>query len=261
VLDSQTLRIRLEGKYPQFQYWLAMPFFAPMPWEADVFYAQPGLAERNITLDWYPVGTGPYMLSENDPNLRMVLERNPNFHGETYPSEGMPEDRDSGILNDAGQPIPLVDRAIYSLEKEDIPRWTKFLQGYYDASGISSDAFDQAIQIDASGEPILTEVMRERGISLLTSVEPSIFYIGFNMLDPVIGGDSSVRVSYAGRSRSRSTSRNSSRSSPTGAVWWPRVRCRPGSSAIAKARRGSIPSSTNGATVALSAAASTRRRC
>jgi len=190
VLDSQTLRIRLEGKYPQFQYWLAMPFFAPMPWEADVFYAQPGLAERNITLDWYPVGTGPYMLSENDPNRRMVLERNPNFHGETYPSEGMPEDRDSGILNDAGRPIPFIDRAIYSLEKEDIPRWTKFLQGYYDASGISSDAFDQAVQIDASGEPILTEVMRERGISLLTSVEPSIFYMGFNMLDPVIGGDS-----------------------------------------------------------------------
>jgi oligopeptide transport system substrate-binding protein len=190
VLDSQTLRIRLEGKYPQFQYWLAMPFFAPMPWEADVFYAQPGLAERNITLDWYPVGTGPYMLSENDPNRRMVLERNPNFHGETYPSEGMPEDRDSGILNDAGQPIPFIDRAIYSLEKEDIPRWTKFLQGFYDASGIASDAFDQAIQIDASGEPMLTEVMRERGISLLTSVEPSIFYMGFNMLDPVIGGDS-----------------------------------------------------------------------
>ena len=190
VLDRQTLRIRLEGKYPQFQYWLAMPFFAPMPWEADVFYAQPGLAERNITLDWYPVGTGPYMLSENDPNRRLVLERNPNFHGESYPSEGMPEDRDSGILNDAGRPIPFIDRAIYSLEKEDIPRWTKFLQGYYDASGISSDAFDQAIQIDASGEPMLTEVMRERGISLRTSVEPSIFYMGFNMLDPVIGGNS-----------------------------------------------------------------------
>jgi oligopeptide transport system substrate-binding protein len=190
VLDRYTLNIRLEGKYPQFQYWLAMPFFAPMPWEADVFYAQPGLAERNITLDWYPVGTGPYMLSENDPNRRLVLERNPHFHGEFYPSEGMPEDRDSGILVDAGRPIPFIDRAIYSLEKENIPRWTKFLQGYYDSSGISSDAFDQAIQIDASGEPMLTDVMRERGIQLLTSVEPSIFYMGFNMLDPVIGGDS-----------------------------------------------------------------------
>ena len=190
VIDNHTFSIRLKGKYPQFLYWLAMPFFAPMPWEADVFYAQPGLTERNITLDWYPIGTGPYQLTENDPNRRLVLERNPYFHGERYPSDGMPDDQTSGILADAGQPLPFIDRAIYSLEKEDIPRWTKFLQGYYDASGIASDAFDQAIQIDAAGEPMLTEQMRERGISLLTSVEPSIYYLGFNMLDPVIGGDS-----------------------------------------------------------------------
>ncbi|HED18870.1 MAG TPA: peptide ABC transporter substrate-binding protein, partial [Gammaproteobacteria bacterium] len=60
VLDRYRYRIRVRGKYPQFRYWLAMPFFAPLPWEADLFYSQPGMKERNITLDWYPVGTGPY---------------------------------------------------------------------------------------------------------------------------------------------------------------------------------------------------------
>ncbi|MBK5964883.1 peptide ABC transporter substrate-binding protein [Thiocystis minor] len=190
AVDRDRFRISLKGKYPQFAYWLAMPFFAPMPWEAEVFYAQPGLAERNITLDWYPVGSGPFFLSENNPNLRMVLERNPHFHGEAYPTEGMPGDAESGILADAGKPLPFIDRAIYSIEKEEIPRWNKFLQGYYDSSGIASDAFDQAVQIDVEGEPILTDAMREQGISLLTSVEPSSFYLGFNMLDPVIGGDS-----------------------------------------------------------------------
>ena len=60
VVDRHTYRIRIKGKYPQFIYWLAMPFFAPMPWEAEVFYAQPGMTDRNLTLDWYPVGTGPY---------------------------------------------------------------------------------------------------------------------------------------------------------------------------------------------------------
>ncbi|AFL72939.1 ABC transporter substrate-binding protein [Thiocystis violascens] len=190
AVDRDHFRISLKGKYPQFAYWLAMPFFAPMPWEAEVFYAQPGLAERNITLDWYPVGSGPFFLSENNPNLRMVLERNPNFHGESFPTEGMPGDAESGILTDAGKPLPFIDRAVYSLEKESIPRWNKFLQGYYDSSGIASDAFDQAVQIDVEGEPILTDAMREQGISLLTSVEPSSFYLGFNMLDPVIGGDS-----------------------------------------------------------------------
>ena len=34
---------------------------------------------------------------------------------------------------------------MFSLEKETIPYWSKFLQGYYDSSGISSDSFDQAV--------------------------------------------------------------------------------------------------------------------
>jgi oligopeptide transport system substrate-binding protein len=190
MVDRYSFRISIKGKYPQFNYWLAMSFFAPMPWEADVFYAQRGMRERNIVLDWYPVGTGPFMLTENNPNLRMILERNPNFHVELYPAEGMPGDRESGVLDDAGRSLPMIDRAIYSLEKEDIPRWNKFLQGYYDSSGINSDAFDQAIQIDEQGQPLLTETLREQGVSLLTSVEPSMFYMGFNMLDPLVGGDS-----------------------------------------------------------------------
>jgi hypothetical protein len=50
-----------------------MPFFAPMPWEADAFYSQQGLIDKNITLDWQPLGTGAFMLEENNPNLRMVM--------------------------------------------------------------------------------------------------------------------------------------------------------------------------------------------
>ena len=60
AIDAHTYRIRVKGKYPQFLYWLAMPFFAPIPREAEVFYSQPGMADRNFTLDWQPVGTGPY---------------------------------------------------------------------------------------------------------------------------------------------------------------------------------------------------------
>ncbi|MBV5311496.1 ABC transporter substrate-binding protein, partial [Chromatium okenii] len=55
---------------------------------------------------------------------------------------------------------------------------------------IASDAFDQAVQIAADGQPILTDTMREQGIRLLTSVEPANYYLGFNMLDAVVGGDS-----------------------------------------------------------------------
>ena len=188
VVDRYTYRIRVRGKYPQFIYWLAMPFFAPVPWEAEAFYVQPGMADRNLTLDWQPVGTGPYYLAENDPNRRMVLKRNPYFHGEVYPNEGSAEDRAAGLLADAGKRLPLVDEAVYSLEKETIPYWSKFLQGYYDSSGISSDSFDQAVRFSAKGEPELTESMRAQDIHLITAVAASIWYVGFNMLDPVVGG-------------------------------------------------------------------------
>ena len=189
-IDRYSYRIRIENKYPQFKYWLAMNFFAPMPWEAERFYKQPGLEEKNINLHWYPIGTGPYMLTENNPNLRMVLTRNPNFRGEPYPSEGAETYRQTGLLDDAGKPMPFIERAVYSLEKEAIPRWNKFLQGYYDNSGITSDSFDQAVQFDSGGEASLTESMGERGIRLITAVETSVFYTGFNMFDPVVGGDS-----------------------------------------------------------------------
>lgn len=191
VVDRYTFRVRVKGKYPQFMYWLAMPFFAPIPFEADQFYAQRGMNDgRNLTLDWYPVGTGPYMLTQNDPNARMVLSRNPNFRGETYPSEGEAGDAEVGLLRDAGKPIPFIDRVVFSREKEGIPYWNKFLQGYYDRSAIASDNFDQAVQISVEGQATLTPEMERKGISLRTSVATSTFYLAFNFLDATVGGAS-----------------------------------------------------------------------
>jgi ABC-type transport system substrate-binding protein len=189
-VDTHTFRVTLNGTYPQFVYWLAMPFFAPVPWEADQFFSQPGMEQRNFTLDWWPIGTGAYMLTENNPNARMVLERNPNFHGEVYPGEGEPEDARAGLLADAGKPLPFVDKLVFSREKEGIPYWNKFLQGYYDTSGIGSDQFDQAVRVSIEGDTNVTPEMEEKGIRLSTSVETTIGYIAFNWLDPVVGGPS-----------------------------------------------------------------------
>lgn len=188
VVDRYTYRILLKGKYPQFNYWLAMPFFAPIPWEADLFYSQPGMSDNNITFDWYPVGTGPYQLIENNPNRRMVLAKNPNFHLEYYPQEGEPSDVSAGYLASAGKRLPFINKVVFSLEKEYMPRWNKFLQGYYDVATISSDSFDQAVQADINGQLILTPELQKKRIRLQSSVSPSVFYLGFNMLDPVVGG-------------------------------------------------------------------------
>jgi oligopeptide transport system substrate-binding protein len=190
VVDETTYRVEIIGKYPQFAYWLAMPFFAPMPPEAERFYAQTGMRERNLILDWWPVGSGPYYLSENNPNQRLVLMRNPYYDSETYPAEGEAGDAAAGLLVDAGKPLPLIDKIVFTLEKETIPYWNKFLQGYYDASGISSDSFDQAVHVNVSGDAAVTDAMKAQDISLSTAVATSTMYTGFNWLDPVVGGDS-----------------------------------------------------------------------
>ncbi len=199
VVDRYTYRITLKGAYPQFMYWLSMPFFAAVPPEVERFFAQPGMAERNLTLDWWPVGTGAYMLAENNPNARMMLVRNPNYRGETYPCEGESSDDAAGLLADCGKPIPFIDKVVFSREREGIPYWNKFLQGYYDASGVSSDNFDQAVALSGQGEVTLSDDMVARGIRLNTSVSPSLFYMGANMLDPLLGGGDTA----AGRERAR----------------------------------------------------------
>ena len=192
VVDVHTFEILVKGKYPQFLYWMSMNFFAPIPWEVDLFYQQKGLKAKNISFDTYPVGTGAYYLAKNDPNHRMVLKRNENFHTEYYPKMDAKEVEASGVapdlLKDAGKKLPFIDEAVYTLEKESIPLWNKFLQGYYDASGISSEAFDQAVQIGSGGDMGLSESMKQKGIRLLSSVQPSIFYMAFNMVDPIVGG-------------------------------------------------------------------------
>jgi ABC-type transport system substrate-binding protein len=69
VIDRYAYRITLRGKYPQLLYWLAMPFFAPVPYEADRF--QPAGLKDRIYRDWHPVGTGP--MADGAPNRQMVL--------------------------------------------------------------------------------------------------------------------------------------------------------------------------------------------
>jgi ABC-type transport system substrate-binding protein len=117
---------------------------------------------------------------------------NPNYRDVFYPTLS-PEEIEAShvpeeLLKDAGQKVPFIDEVIYSLEKESIPLWNKFLQGYYDASGISSEAFDRAINVSSVGDMALSDEMAEKGMQLKGSVEPSIFYLAFNMLDPVVGG-------------------------------------------------------------------------
>ena len=95
------------------------------------------MAKNNLSLNYWPVGTGPYMLVESIENRKHVMERNPNFRKtELYPCTGEPGDEAKGFLKDCGKPLPFIDRIEITAEKESVPLRTKFLQGYYDSPQI-----------------------------------------------------------------------------------------------------------------------------
>jgi ABC-type transport system substrate-binding protein len=191
VRGPHELEIVLREPYQQLLYWFAMPFTAPVPWEAVAYYD--GNGGRPFFKE-HAVASGPFRLARYEKHSRIVLERNRNWYGAlhpewrapgaTYPSSGEPGDSEKGLLQPdyVGRPLPFLDRIDFRIDKEDIAGFNKFLQGYYDASGIIQESFDRAVQNGG-----LSPAMAARGMSLAKSVEPAIFYIGFNMKDPVVG--------------------------------------------------------------------------
>lgn len=195
IEDDRKLRVVLSAPYPQILYWFAMPFSAPMPWEAVQYYDGRNGHDR---LADHPVASGPFRLSVYDRQARMVLEARPYWRESSkrgllpvYPSEGEPGDRETGRLDpgSVGRPLPFIDRIEYRREKESIPAFNKFLQGYYDVPiRIIKESFDKVIQQGA-----LSPEMVRMGMRLDKSPTPTTYYIGFNMDDPVVGAPGGER--------------------------------------------------------------------
>ena len=178
----------MKGKDPQFSYWLAMTFFAPVPPEAEKFYAQPGLRGNNVSLDTWPVGTGAFQMKTFLENRRHELERNPLYAHGTYPCEGEPGDREAGLLADCGKPLPFVDRVVFEIEKEAMPLQSKFLAGYYDSPFIERVDTGLGYLVAMEDDPGKASLYRERELKFPKTVQTGLWYLGFNWLDPVVGG-------------------------------------------------------------------------
>jgi ABC-type transport system substrate-binding protein len=185
--EKHLLRLRIKGKYPQWKYWMQMTFLAPVPWEADAFYAQPGLAERGITLDQYPVGTGPYMLTEFVKDRRIVMVKNPNFRGEPYPCDGSEADKAKGLLADCGKTMPFVDSIVAVVEREGTPRRNKFRDGHYDVEVFERTDTGVDYTVEAQDSEEVHAKYAQRGFLFNKYSDVTNWIVGFNMLDPQVG--------------------------------------------------------------------------
>jgi len=182
--DDETLVITLLKPYFQLYYVLAMPYSAPVPKEVVEKYGKEFINN--------PIGTGPYKLDSWTRNAKVVLIKNPNWHGGKYPTEGEPEDEARGLLADAGKDLPFADKLVYFEIVEDQPRWLNFMKGQLDLLPIPKDNFDSTIKDGA-----LSEEMVKKGIRLEVSEEPDVTYTAFNMLDPILGKNVELRRAIA----------------------------------------------------------------
>ncbi len=175
ALDRHTLRVRLTEPYPRLLWVLTMSYTAPVPHEAVEFYGEEFLN--------HPVGTGPFRLKRWDHWHRIILERNPTYREDRYPTKGEPGDAERGLLDDAGKRLPLADRVVYTIIKQDQPAWLYFLSGYVDISGIPKDNWNTAMSslMDLSPE------MKAKGVQLWRTRSFSVYYVAFNMDNPVVG--------------------------------------------------------------------------
>jgi oligopeptide transport system substrate-binding protein len=186
ALDRYTIQIKLKEPFPQLLYALTASETFPVAREAVEYYGKDFLN--------HPVGNGPFRLKEwRWRNYAIEFERNPTYHGDTYPTRGAPGDREKGLLEDAGKPLPLLDRVTQYVIADNSTEWLMFLSGKLAASGISRQNFDAVI----TPQQDLTPELKARGIWLDKSPRLATYYVGFNMEDPVVGPNKKLRHALA----------------------------------------------------------------
>jgi ABC-type transport system substrate-binding protein len=136
-----------------------------------------------------PVGTGPYRLKEWRRGQRIVLEANPGFREEYYPTSSDAADR---ALSQklAGRRIPMIGRIEVSVIEEANPRLLSFEQDLQDyllvPPDLASDVLDPGNR--------LKQRLLHKGVRLERDAQPAITGLAFNMDDPVVGGYDKSRI-------------------------------------------------------------------
>lgn len=202
VTGDHSFTLTMTEAYPQMLYWLAMNFVSAIPHEAVGYYNADNTPERGEThharepmqFPMRPVGTAAFRFDwpRYNREARIVLRKNENWWGlttkapsTTFPEKpSTPEDVENGAWSEAfaGKHLPFVDQVEFHIEPESLPRFNKFVQGYYDRSGVPIAGFSQAISNDE-----LTPEMQDKGITMVKEIDIGVRYMLFNMDSDLLG--------------------------------------------------------------------------
>jgi ABC-type transport system substrate-binding protein len=185
ALDRYTLRFRLAAPRPRFLETLAT---------GDLYgaVAREVVERYGADIPAHPVGTGPFRLAQWRRSSLIVLERNPGYRERFYDAEPAADDAEGQALlaRFKGRRLPMVDRVEISIIEEEQPRWLAFLQGQHDFIEQMPAAF---IDLAMPGGELAPHLARQ-GVRGWQAVRPDVFFVVFNMDDPVVGGTAPENV-------------------------------------------------------------------
>ena len=136
-----------------------------------------------------PVGTGPFRLAEWRRGQKIVLEANPDFREEYFPTAGEPADAPT-IARMKGKRLPQVGRVEVSIIEESNPQLLAFNSGELDYANVPPDLIPNALD----GGNRLKGYYAAQGVRHWRITQPALTYTYFNMEDPVVGGYTPEKV-------------------------------------------------------------------
>jgi ABC-type transport system substrate-binding protein len=136
-----------------------------------------------------PVGTGPYRLKDWRRGQRIVLEANPGYRDERYPTPSSAADQAlaKGL---AGRRLPLISNVEISIIEEAQPRMLAFRQKQLDFVAVPTNLVTNVLDADNRLKPEFANA----GVRLERAIQPAIAYMYFNMEDPVVGGYTPAQI-------------------------------------------------------------------
>ena len=180
VLDRYTLRVRFREPNYLFSHWMTYVTLAAVAREVVEAYG-----DNTHRVMEHPVGTGAYRLKDWTRGQKIVLEANPTYRNDVYPTPGAGSEPDDAAIAKglSGKRLPLVPRVEISIIEEAQPRMLLFDTGKLDYQEVPSNVASLVL----AGNALKPEYAR-RGIALHHQIEPALTYTFFNMDDAVVGG-------------------------------------------------------------------------
>ncbi|MEI6079407.1 MAG: ABC transporter substrate-binding protein [bacterium] len=181
ALDKYTIQFKLKKTSTYFPGLLTRPNGFVVPKEAVEYYKD--------DFKYHPVGSGAFKIKEWEKDSKIVFVRDPNYKHGFYPTEGEPGDAEKGLLKDAGEALPFLDKINMYILVEEQPRWINFNKGLLDIVVPDKDSYYDAFP--TGGE--LARNLADRGIKVAKRQKLEIIYYSFNINDKIVGKNKYLR--------------------------------------------------------------------